>query len=67
MLQRGRDNAAVYSALEAFALLGGAQLLLPYERALFACLHRSMAALQAELAAASEPPQPPKAGALPCL
>ncbi|EIE26982.1 ARM repeat-containing protein [Coccomyxa subellipsoidea C-169] len=62
VLQRGRDNAAVYSALESFALLGGAQLFLPYERTLFACLHRSMAALEAELAAASEPPQPPKPG-----
>ncbi len=63
ILQRGRDNAAVFSALEPFVLLGGAQLLAPFERALFGGLHRSMAALATELTAASEPPQPPKPGA----
>ncbi|BDA43024.1 Importin-11 [Coccomyxa sp. Obi] len=62
ILQRSRDNAAVFSALEPFVLLGGAQLLAPFERVLFGGLHRSMAALATELTAASEPPQSPKPG-----
>ncbi len=53
----------MFAALEPFVLLGGAQLMAPFERTLFGSLHRSMAALATELTAAFEPPQPPKPGA----
>lgn len=67
VLQRGRDNAAVYSALEAYALLGGAELLLPFQRQVFDGLARSMTALASELTVACEPPQPPKPGEYICI
>ena len=53
VLHRGRDNTLVFAALEACALLGGLQVLLPFQEAVLGGLLRSVAALEAALASAS--------------
>ena len=57
VLHRGRDNPSVFAALEACALLGGLQVLLPFQEAVLGGLHRSIAALEAAIASttAAEP------------
>ena len=57
ILHRGRDNPSVFAALEACALLGGLQVLLPFQEAVLGGLLRSIAALEAAIASttAAEP------------
>ena len=57
VLHRGRDNPSVFAALEACALLGGLQVLLPFQEAVLGGLLRSIAALEAAIAStmAAEP------------
>jgi hypothetical protein len=57
VLQRGKDNSAVFGVLEAFSLLGGAQQLLPFQQPIVAALQRTMTSLTTELAAATGPGQ----------